>query len=187
MQAFGMKRCFFICLVLGYCLALQAQRLAPVDSSSTVQFKIKNLGFNVTGSFKGLDGRIYFDPVRPDADSFHVSVDVNTINTGIDMRDDHLKSENYFDVKNHPQMVFISDKVTRGGKPGTFFVSGKLTIKGVTKAISFPFNATAQGKGYLFTGEFKINRKDFGVGGGSTIADNLTVLLSVFAKNRDEP
>lgn len=176
-----MKRCFFVVVLLAFCFCGRGQ-LVPQNSSSTVRFKIKNLGFNVTGSLQGLQGDIHFDPAMPDADSFHVSVDVNTINTGIDMRDDHLKGRDYFDAQNYPRIAFTSDRVTKGGKPGTFFVSGKLTIRNVTKSISFPFNATAREGGYLFTAEFRINRKDFGVGGGSTIADNLTVLLSVFAR-----
>lgn len=176
-----MKRSFFVLFLLAICVCGMGQ-MAPVDSSSKVQFKIKNLGFNVTGSFKGLQGTIHFDPAAPDATSFRVSVDANTVNTGIDMRDDHLKSRDYFDVQTYPRITFSSDRINAGRKPGTFFATGKLTIRNVTRSISFPFTAAAQEEGYLFTGEFRINRKDFGVGGGSTIADNLTVLLSVFAR-----
>lgn len=157
-------------------------QLAPVDSGSKVHFRIKNLGFNVTGSFRGLQGTVHFDPALPDAASFHVSVDANTVNTGIDMRDDHLRTRDYLDVQTYPRIVFASDRISATRKPGTFFATGKLTIKNVTRSISFPFTAAAQEGGYLFTGEFRINRKDFGVGGGSAIADNLTVLLSVFAR-----
>ena len=60
---------------------------------------------------------------------------------------------------------------------------GNITIKGVTKEIKFPFTFTAKDGGYLFEGEFKINRRDFGVGGKSfSISDELSVELSVFAK-----
>jgi polyisoprenoid-binding protein YceI len=60
---------------------------------------------------------------------------------------------------------------------------GNLTIKGVTKPIEFGFGATPKNGGYLFDGEFKINRRDFGVGGNSvSLSDKLTVTLSVFAK-----
>ncbi|HVV03351.1 MAG TPA: YceI family protein, partial [Puia sp.] len=58
---------------------------------------------------------------------------------------------------------------------------GKLTIKGHEKGISFPFSATAAMGGYLFKGAFKIKRKDFEVGGTSTISDEMDVSLSVFA------
>jgi polyisoprenoid-binding protein YceI len=161
---------------------LSAQTLAPVDKASEVKFRIKNLGFNTTGSFSGLAGVITFNPNNPDGCRFDVHIDAKTVNTGNDMRDKHLRDEDYFDVKNHPQIRFVSIKVTNTKKNGTLFVSGKLTMKGVTKEISFPFTATATQDGYLFNGEFSINRRDFKVGGGSTVSDKLTVLLKVVAK-----
>ena len=162
--------------------SLNAQTLAPVDSASEVNFKIKNLGFNTSGSFSGPAGTIRFTPDDLDGCSFDVHIDAKSVNTGVELRDNHLRSEDYFDVKNYPQIRFVSVKVTGSKKNGTLFVSGKLTIKGTTRDISFPFTAQPVTDGYLFTGEFKINRRDFGVGGGSTVSDNLTVLLKVIAK-----
>ena len=159
-----------------------AQTFVPVDSASEVKFRIKNLGFNTTGSFRGLAGIITFNPGNPDGCRFDVHIDANTVNTGVDMRDDHLRATDYFDVKNHPQIRFVSVKVTSSKKNGTLFVSGKLTMKGVTKDISFPFTAQPIPDGYLFNGEFSINRRDFKVGGGSTVSDHLTVLLKVTAR-----
>jgi polyisoprenoid-binding protein YceI len=161
---------------------LTAQTFAPVDTASEVTFRIKNLGFNTTGSFSGLAGVISFNPDNPDGCSFDVHIEAGTVNTGVNMRDDHLRAEDFFDVKNHPQIRFVSEKVTGTKKNGTLFVSGKLTIKGVTKEISFPFTAQPVDDGYLFNGEFSINRKDYKVGGGSTVSDKLTVLLKVVAK-----
>jgi polyisoprenoid-binding protein YceI len=159
-----------------------AQSLAPVDNASEIKFKIKNLGFNTTGSFSGLAGSITFLPNNPDGCHFDVHIEAKTVNTGVDRRDDHLRSEDYFDVKNYPQIRFVSVKVTGTKKNGTLFVSGKLTMKGITKDISFPFTVQPTKDGYLFNGEFKINRRDFKVGGGSTVSDNLTVLLKVVAR-----
>jgi polyisoprenoid-binding protein YceI len=161
---------------------LSAQTFAPVDSASEVKFRIKNLGFNTTGSFSGLAGVISFNPDNPDGCSFDVHIEANTVNTGVNMRDDHLRADDFFDVKNHPQIRFVSVKVSNNKKNGTLFVSGKLTMKGVTKDISFPFTAQPVENGYLFNGEFTINRKDFKVSGGSTVSDKLTVLLKVVAR-----
>lgn len=160
----------------------EAQPLTPSDSESSVQFRIKNFGFNVTGTFKGLKGNIRFDPNNLAAGHFEVSVDAKTINTGTDMRDKHLRKSDYFDVENYPQIKFVSVKISPSTKSGTLFIFGKLTMKNVTKDISFPFTAVPAENGYLFKGEFKINRRDFKVGGGSTVSDNLTVILSVVAK-----
>jgi polyisoprenoid-binding protein YceI len=154
----------------------------PSDSESTVKFRIKNFGFNVTGTFTGLQGNISFDPNDLASSRFEVTIDTKTINTGIDMRDDHLRKSDYFDVEKYPQIKFVSVKISPSTKSGTLFIFGKLTIKNVTKDISFPFIATPAANGYLFSGEFKINRRDFKVGGGSTVSDNLTVMLSVVAK-----
>jgi polyisoprenoid-binding protein YceI len=159
-----------------------AQSYKPVDGGTTIRFRIKNLGFNTTGSFKGIGGTINFDPNNLAACGFDITVDANTVNTGIDARDNHLRKEEYFDVKNHPHIKFVSTKVTKSTKAGTLFVYGKLTIKGVAKDISFPFTAKTVDGGYLFNGEFKLNRRDFKVGGGSTVSDNLTVMLDVMAK-----
>jgi polyisoprenoid-binding protein YceI len=158
------------------------QTFAPSDSESSVKFRIKNFGFNVTGTFTGLHGNIDFDPNNLAACHFDVSIEAKTINTGVDMRDNHLRKSEYFDVENYPQIKFVSVKISPSTKSGTLFIFGKLTIKNVTKDISFPFTATAKDNGYLFSGEFKINRRDFKVGGGSTISDNLTVMLSVMSK-----
>jgi polyisoprenoid-binding protein YceI len=165
------------------CLASRAQQYVPVDEGSTVTFKIKNFGILVNGSFTGLDGQISFDPNHLSAASFDVSIDASSIHTGNDMRDNHLREEEYFDVKNFPRIHFISTQVSGSGVNGGFQVDGKLTIKNTTKEISFPFTATAVGGDYLFKGGFKMNRKDFNVGGSSTISDHLELSLSVLAKN----
>ena len=140
---------------------------------------------NVSGSFTGLEGKLSFDEKNPGASSFEVGIDANTINTGIGTRNNHLRQEEYFDVKNFPRIRFVSTKVTASNKAGTYFLFGKLTIKNTTHDISFPFTATPQDGGYLFNGEFKLNRRDYGVGGSSIVlSDNLTVNLAVLAKKQ---
>jgi polyisoprenoid-binding protein YceI len=65
---------------------------------------------------------------------------------------------------------------------GRYFVVGNLTIKGVTKVVQFGFSATPNDKGYIFKGEFDINRRDYGVGGSSiSMSDNLKVSLDITA------
>jgi polyisoprenoid-binding protein YceI len=152
----------------------------PVDKGSSVKFEIKNFGISTTGSFSGLQGTISFDKDHPEDAKFDVSIEANTINTGIGKRDNHLREDSYFDVKKYPRIHFISTKVTRSAS-GTLTIAGKLTIKGKTKDISFPFTATANNDGYLFKGSCSINRRDFEVGGSSTISDNLTVELNIAA------
>lgn len=164
-------------------LSSGSQALKPVEEESSVKFKIKNFGFNtVTGSFKGIQGTITFTPENPGASSMNVTVDSKTVNTGINLRDNHLRKEEYFDVKKHPSIRLVSSRITQTSKTGTFFMTGKLTIKNVTREISFPFTAEPQQGGYMFSGEFKINRIDFAVGESSSVSDNLTVILKVLAR-----
>ena len=154
----------------------------PVDNGSSMQFKIKNFGINTGGSFAGLQGNIIFDINHLNDANFDVSIDANTVNTDNEMRDNHLRNDTYFDVKNYPRIHFVSTKVTLSTKAGVLFIFGKLTIKKQTKDISFPFTATTTNDGYLFKGTFTINRRDFDVGGSSIISDNLEVELSILAK-----
>ena len=161
---------------------LVAQNYAPDDKESKIEFKIKNFGFNTGGSFSGVKGKIHFEKSNLPASDFDVTIEANSINTDNNMRDNHLREESYFDVKNHPVIHFVSEKVTASNKSGTLFIFGKLTIKKTTKDISFPFTAKESGDGYEFDGEFKINRRDFDVGGSSTLSDNVTVTLHVIAK-----
>jgi polyisoprenoid-binding protein YceI len=177
-----MKGSLFFLVMIFASGSVFSQALVPVDESSKVEFKVKNFGFNTGGFFKGLKGTIEFDPANIATAKFDVSIDANTINTDNEMRDNHLREESYFDVKNHPRIRFVSTKVTASNKAGTLFIFGNLEIKGETKEISFPFTATAIDGGYTFKGEFKIDRKDFKIGGSSTISDNVTIDLDITAK-----
>jgi polyisoprenoid-binding protein YceI len=159
-----------------------SQEYHPADQGSSVTFKVKNMGFGVDGSFTDLQGKIVFDPKDLSKASFDVSVDAATVNTDNSMRDDHLKKDDYFDVQNYPRIRLVSTSVSPSGKNDRYTITGKLTIKATTKDISFPFTVVPKGDDYLFSGEFTINRRDFGVGGSSTISNSLTVTLAVLAK-----
>lgn len=178
-----MKKLILFLAVSIFVPALFAQNYAPSENGSEVKISIKNFGLNVSGSFKGLKGKLSFNPANLPASSFSAGVEAATINTGNGSRDSHLKKEEYLDVAKYPVISFVSAKITNSTKPGTLFIEGRITIKGVTKMVSFPFTATPKSDGYLFEGEFKLNRRDFGVGGNSMVmSDNLKVSLSVFAK-----
>jgi polyisoprenoid-binding protein YceI len=154
----------------------------PVSEGTSLTFKVKNFGFNTDGFFSGIKGTIQFDPANAGTAIFDVTVDANSVNTDNESRDSHLREESYFDVKNHPVIHFISTKVVKSNKDGAYTITGNLTIKATTKSISFPFLASPSGDGYIFKGDFKINRRDFDVGGSSTIADNVQVSLIVTTK-----
>ena len=153
----------------------------PVDKLSIVQFNIKNLGFKVTGSFSGVSGKIVFDPAQPGNALFDVTVDAASVNTDNSMRDDHLHKESFFDVEHFPKIRVVSDKIAFH-RNGAYLFSGKLTIKGHTKDISFPFTVAQVEGGYRFKGAFSVNRSDFDIGGFSTMSDQSEISLDVTAK-----
>ncbi len=151
-----------------------------VDNSKGVTFQIRNFGLMVEGSFSGLKGEILFDSQNIEAALFSVSVDANSVETGISMRDNHLIKEEYLDVKDYPRIKFVSKRVVKGDKPSSWILTGQLTIKKVTKEISIPFLVSRRDGQDNFIGEFRINRRDFGVGGRSiSLADELRVMLNI--------
>ena len=159
------------------------QNYTPADDGSKVRFVIKNFGINTGGTFEGLAGTITFDPANLANASFNVTVDAKTVDTDLEARDNHLRKEEYFDVEKYPKVSFRSTKITTTNKDGYLFMFGVITIKNISKEISFPFKQTSKDGGILFDGEFKLNRLDFGVGGKSfSMSDELNVELSIFAK-----
>ena len=159
------------------------QNYTPADDGSKVRFVIKNFGINTGGTFEGLAGTITFDPANLANASFNITVDAKTVDTDLEARDNHLRKEEYFDVEKYPKVSFRSTKITTTNKDGYLFMSGVITIKNISKEISFPFKQTSKDGGILFDGEFKLNRLDFGVGGKSfSMSDELNVELSIFAK-----
>lgn len=180
-----MKSIIIICFLILFCGAniVIAQVYIPTDNGSSIMFIIKNLGFNVDGSFKNLQGNINFDPGNLKSSVFKVTVDAATVNTGNKSRDSHLKKEEYFNVTEYPTISFLSDKIEKDAGPGMYMVNGKFTVKGKSKIISIPFTAAPQNDGYLFTGKITLNRRDFDVGGNSLVlSDNLTLKINVFAQ-----
>lgn len=173
----------FTTVFILFVLIASSQTYTPTDTGSKVKFVIKNFGINTSGAFEGLSGFIIFDPANLSMANFDVSVEAKTVDTDIKARDKHLRKAEYFDVEDYPKMTFKSTKITKTNKPEYLYIFGNLSIKGITKEVKFPFTFTPKDDGYLFEGEFEINRRDFGVGEKSfSLSDDLTVKLSVFAK-----
>ena len=178
----NMKRLFFIA-VLFAATNLKAQTFIPQDEGSKLHFTVKNFGINTGGDVTGMEGKIVFDAKRPAAASFDVTVKVSTIDTDNDKRDEHLKTDDFFDAEKYPLIHIVSSSVKQGADLKHFVFTGKLTIKNVTKIISFPFTAEGKNGGALFSGEFEIDRLDYTIGKeSSTMSDKVKVSLSAFAK-----
>ena len=144
-------------------------------TNAKISFELKNLGFKTGGVIGGVQGNIAFDPAKLATSKIEAAADINTINTDNDMRDEHLKKPEYFDAQKYPKMSLSS--VSFKNKSGNSYIGQfNLTIKGVTKAVDVPFNYAEIATGSVFKGSFKINRRDFGVGGNSmTMSDMVTI------------
>lgn len=169
---------FFLCLSIQCGFA----QYHPVAGESSVQFSLKNFGFRTGGSLDAPEGDIVFSPDDLNKSSFRVTIKVESINTDNESRDKHLKEETYFDVKNYPLIRFVSSSVKEADKKGNYETLGILTVKNKSKEITMPFTAEKNGNGWTFTGSFKMNRRDYDVGGSSTLSDEVTVDIKVVAR-----
>ena len=144
--------------------------------SGTVSFSIKNAGLRVNGSLGGLKARVEFDPANPARALIEGLVDVATIETGIGLRDKHLKKEEYFYAEKHPQIVMRL--VGLEGSGTSFSGSFSLQMKGVTKVVKLPVAFQTNATGATLSSTFTLNRLDFGIGSSSwTLGDEVKVTV----------
>ena len=164
--------------------AIHAQKYTPGDEGSKIHFTIKNFGIKTGGDLSGLKGEIYFFTTDLAACHFDVSIDPSTVDTDNGSRDSHLKGSEYFDVEKFPLISITSTKIDKTNKTesGFYYFTGNLTMHGITKPLAFPFHIEKINDNYLFTGDFEIDRLDFGVGDKSAVLSNkVNVSLSVLA------
>ncbi len=160
------------------------------DQHSYIGFKIKYFGFSpVRGRFDNFDGTVFYDPSNLASLSVSLVIDVKSINTGVEMRDDDLQTDGpgWFNVKDFPQIHFTSNEVM-AHKDSTFSLLGDLTMNGITKPVSAHFtHTTAMSRDSWandqvdFSGTLTLNRQDFEVFGGdfwSSIMENGVTQLS---------
>lgn len=148
-----------------------------------VSFEIKNAGINVDGTIGGLQGNINFNHNNPSSGQIEVNIDPATIDTGVGMRDKHLKKEDYFDVEHFPKISIISKSIKATGA-NEYLGVFELTIKGVSKELEIPFTSTEIDDEVVLNSEFVIDRQDFGVGNNSLIlSDNVQVTVALVIKN----
>lgn len=152
-----------------------AQNLKPVTAAIT--FKIKHsLGATADGNFKGFAGSFTFDPENLATALIKASIDAKSINTGINMRDNTMRSDDYFDVEKYPRISMVSTKIDKGTKENEYIGFFNLTIKNVTKNIKIPFTFTQNGSQSIFKGTFAINRIEYGIGGKSALLGDVAII-----------
>jgi polyisoprenoid-binding protein YceI len=122
----------------------------------------------VRGSFTDFEGTVHIDEANPEKSTAKIVVKATSINTGNEMRDGHLRSNDFFDMDTYPEITFVSTGVEKLSDTD-FKFHGDLTVKGVTKPLSIDleFQGTAKDPfGNLragFEGKGQVNRKDWNV------------------------
>ncbi len=162
----------------------------PVHSE--VGFSVRHMMVSkVRGRFSTFSGQLV-TAEDPATSSVTAEIDLASINTGQEQRDEHIRSADFFEVEKYPTMTYRSTGVRSDG--GDWLVDGELTLKGVTKRVPLtlelngfgpdPYGGTRAG----FTATAEINRRDFGVNfnaaletGGAVVADKVTIHLEIEA------
>ncbi len=111
-----------------------------VDASHTeINFSVKHFFTPVTGTFRSFDIELMFDAEAPENSSVKVDIDVASIDTNNERRDNHLRSEDFFNAGRFPKMTFQSTAVRESG-PGQLVATGKLTIKETSREVDLAIN-----------------------------------------------
>ena len=147
----------------------------------------------VRGAFNEFEGTAVLDASNPAASTAQVAIQAKSIDTRNCQRDDHLRSNDFFDMETYPEITFVSTGVTRNVS-GEYELTGDLTIKGTTKPVTVPFTfdgLATDPYGNLragFEGSVVVNRKDWGVNwnagleaGGVLVSENITLEFEISA------
>lgn len=165
----------------------QVQNWTIDPNHTAAQFSVRHLGIStVRGAFTKVTGTVQYDPAHPDKTVIDASIDANSIDTRVEMRDNDLRSEHFFNVAKFPTLTFKSKKVAVAGD-GKLKVTGDLTIRGVTKEVVLdcdgPSAPVKDPWGNMRMGasvSVKINRQDYGVSADSgMVGDEIPITIDL--------
>ena len=147
----------------------QAGNYTADPAHTSIGFDIEHLGLShVQGRFDKVAGTLHADPNNMDASSVTITIQTDSIDTAVAPRDADLRSPNFFDAAKNAEITFKSTRISKRGKG--YLAEGRLTMHGVTKEVSIPFNQygpiTDPWKGTrigIVADPVVINREDFGM------------------------
>ena len=141
--------------------AADARRYGIQRETSEVSFKATSRLMNADGRFHRIRGEVVVDPRDVATARISLTLEAASIDTGIGLRDTHLRSADFFDVERFPDIMFESVRVEAAGRRAT--VTGRLTMRGVTQEITVPVDVTLSEVALVATGELVLNRRDYGI------------------------
>jgi polyisoprenoid-binding protein YceI len=174
-------------------LSQPAQAQVPVfavtPGTSTIKFDVK-ASVPIAGNFDKWDATLTFTSTDVTTGVLDIKIQAATVNTGSGMKNDKLKSKDFFDVEQDPLITFKSTKIVQTG-PTTFDVPGTFTIRGVSKPETLKLTVSGAGTGTgAITGTMAFDRKDYGMNSGIPfikIADRVEVDIDLHAKRISGP
>jgi len=174
-------------LVLAAFSFAQTQTWKIDPNHTAAQFSVRHMGIStVRGAFTKVSGTAEYDPSNVAKASVEVTIEAASVDTRVDMRDNDLRSDHFFDVAKYPTITFKSKSVQPAGE-GKFKMVGDLTIHGVTKEVTLdgegPSKPMTDQRGNQHVGASAtttVKRTDFGVGSsGSTVGEDISITIDV--------
>src|SRR5262245_171702 len=176
---------------------LAVQEYAIDSGHSIVEFSVGFALTHIKGRFPQTHGTILYDPAAPERSSVSIVIDAKSIDTGWPHRDDHLRTDDFFDVDRFPIITFQSTSISR--TTNGYMMNGPLTMHGVTKPVMILFRfveppSRRPESGWMILnaiGSLRLAWKDFGIAGGSkhnswfdelrkaTVADSVDIDLEI--------
>ena len=158
---------------------------------SEVGFSVRHLLSRTRGRFGRFRGVVHLDRRQPERSSVQFTVEAASIDTRQKDRDGHLRSGDFFDAANHPEISFVSTSIRRTSDD-RYDVTGRFTLRGFTRELTLPvtFHGVARdpwgGERAGFSTEIELNRKEFGMvwnaaldNGGFVLGDEVRVTIDL--------
>jgi polyisoprenoid-binding protein YceI len=127
--------------------------------ASEITFRATSRLMNADGHFSRFSGEVVVDPAVLTSARITLSIDAASLDTGIGMRDNHLRSADFFDVERFPTIAFQSLRVESAGRRAT--VVGRITLHGVTREVTVPVDVQITNAALVASGEFIVNRGEY--------------------------
>jgi polyisoprenoid-binding protein YceI len=150
---------------------VSSQEWIQDNNKTSVLFQIKNFGITVDGGFKTTDIKTNLDTKYISNSYVNATIIVNSIFTGIEVRDKHLLGKDYFDALNHKEIVLKSSKLIKDMN-GNIILFAELSIKGITKKVEIPLEVFEDDSRLTLKASILLNRKNFDIGNRSLILSN---------------
>lgn len=184
-----------VVFILGVNAVAETTEFKLDPAHSRIGFSVGHLGIStVQGKFTNYTGSVTLDTKDNSLKGAVATIQADSVDTGIDGRDKHLRNDDFFDVKKYPQIKFKADKATK--KNGTWVLKGKFTMHGTTKKLELPLTLKGpiedpwKNQRIGLEGETTIKRHDYGVGSDKMsdklVGDEVTLEITLEATAVDK-